>query len=248
MEQNNNHTRKLPGFYIALCCCVIAIGAAGFIAQRMESQSTNALTTVVEETEAPEQAYEPEQLPEAENAVMSSQTIEVSPVETQPAAEKAPEAEAAMADFALDNPDMEASPVSASAKEPDSFASPVPGETVLENFSDNTLRYNNVYCDWRAHNGIDLEAAVGCSVNAAAGGTVCKITDSSNGKEITLQHDNGYSTVYAQLGEISVSEGDKVEAGSVIGTIGEPKGENVAEPHLHFEIRRDGKPLNPEDY
>ena len=49
MEKKNNNSKKLPGFYIALCCCVIAIGAVGFIAQNREAQSTNT-PTITEET------------------------------------------------------------------------------------------------------------------------------------------------------------------------------------------------------
>ncbi|MDD6564888.1 MAG: hypothetical protein PUF08_07385, partial [Clostridiales bacterium] len=51
MEQKNQ-TKKLPGFYIALCCCVIAVGIAGFFAQNMETESTNALTEVTQEPQS----------------------------------------------------------------------------------------------------------------------------------------------------------------------------------------------------
>lgn len=249
-----NQTRKLPGFYIALCCCVIAIGAAGFIAQHMESETTNAVTTVEEDNTETQEVILPmiTELPDSETA-SSNNTIVIEEPSEQPAeqentgTETGASAETAVEEYAVDNPDVEAASVTVNAEDSGMFASPVPDSTILEGFSGETLKYNTVYEDWRTHNGIDIEASVGCSVSAAADGTVCEVTEGSCGKQVTIQHNNGYSTVYAQLGDINVAEGDNVSCGSVIGTVGASCGENVSAPHLHYEIRRDGNPLNPEE-
>lgn len=250
-----DQSRKLPGFYIALCCCVIAIGAAGFIARRMESETTNAVTTVEEDTIETEEAILPliTELPDSETA-SSHNTIVVEEPSEEPAEQEntgiqtGMSAETAVEEYAVDNPDVEAASVTVNAEDSGMFASPVPESTILEGYSGDTLKYNTVYEDWRTHNGIDIEASEGCSVSAAADGTVCEVTEGSCGKQVTIQHNNGYSTVYAQLGDINVAEGDKVSAGSVIGTVGASRGENIAAAHLHYEIRRDGNPLEPEEF
>ncbi|MGN0162656.1 MAG: peptidoglycan DD-metalloendopeptidase family protein [Candidatus Ornithomonoglobus sp.] len=249
-----DQTRKLPGFYIALCCCVIAIGAAGFIAQHMESKTTNAVTPVEEDVIKTQEAILPliTELPGSETA-SSYNTIVVEEPTEEPAeqensgTEAAASAETAVEEYAVDNPDVAAASVTVNAEDSGMFASPVPASTILEGYSGDTLKYNTVYEDWRTHNGIDIEASVGCSVSAAADGTVCEVTEGSYGKQVTIQHNNGYSTVYAQLGDINVALGDEVSSGSVIGTVGESRGENINAPHLHYEIRRDGNPLNPEE-
>ena len=65
------------------------------------------------------------------------------------------------------------------------------------------------------------------------------------GNLIKITHDGGYETHYAHLGEICVAEGEKVSQGHNIGSVGSTGVSSG--PHLHFEIRRDGETLNPED-
>lgn len=247
MEQNKS-TKRLPGFYIALCCCVIAIGVAGFIAQNMESRSTNAVTQVTE-TDTPlpvvtqAAVYEAISAPTAEPAVETPIPYSDPPQTAEPVEEAA-----VIPEYAVDNPDTEPASVIVQAEEASQLSDPVPGMTVIYGYSGGTLMYNEILGDWRTHDGIDIEADIGCSVSAAANGTVSYAGDSTYGGTVIIEHENGLSTTYAQLGDIIVSEGDSVTQGTVIGTIGESKGETTQGAHLHYEIHQDGEPVDPLEY
>jgi len=95
-----------------------------------------------------------------------------------------------------------------------------------------------------AHSGIDIAVPVGSPVRAAGGGVVEKAgTDSAFGLFVLLQHLGRYETMYGHASRLLVREGDSVQAGQVIALSGN-SGRSTA-PHLHFEIRLDGKPLDP---
>ncbi len=110
-----------------------------------------------------------------------------------------------------------------------------------------------VYCaamdDWRTHNGIDYAAAEGESVHAAAAGTVSRVySDDMLGATVVIDHGDGISTLYGSLADIdSVKVGASVAKGDVIGTVGKSCAlEKNLEPHLHFEVLKDGNPENPD--
>lgn len=98
------------------------------------------------------------------------------------------------------------------------------------------------------HNGLDIIAAQGTPVHAAAAGTVTDIRRSGKGlgNVVTIDHGNGYVTRYAHLGDIYVSRGQKVPRGKQIARVG-ISGKSFV-PHLHYEVLRDGVPQNPADY
>ncbi|MGC9530158.1 MAG: LysM peptidoglycan-binding domain-containing M23 family metallopeptidase [Candidatus Bipolaricaulaceae bacterium] len=94
------------------------------------------------------------------------------------------------------------------------------------------------------HTGVDVGVAQGTSVHAAAPGAV-KWTGPQGGygQLVIVEHADGYSTYYAHLYRIVVSPGQYVEAGQVIALSGNT-GISTG-PHLHFEIRRFGEPIDP---
>lgn len=95
-----------------------------------------------------------------------------------------------------------------------------------------------------AHSGIDIAVPLGTPVRAAGGGVVEKAgTDSAYGLFVLLQHPARYETMYGHASRLLVREGDSVQVGQVIALSGN-SGHSTA-PHLHFEIRLDGKPLDP---
>jgi murein DD-endopeptidase MepM/ murein hydrolase activator NlpD len=95
-----------------------------------------------------------------------------------------------------------------------------------------------------AHPGIDIAVPTGSPVRAAGGGRVEKAgTDSAYGLFVLLQHPGRYETMYGHASRLLVREGDSVQAGQVIALSGS-SGRSTA-PHLHFEIRLDGKSLDP---
>jgi len=94
------------------------------------------------------------------------------------------------------------------------------------------------------HPGIDIAVAVGTQVRASGGGTVEMAgTDSAYGLFVLLRHPDGYESMYGHASRILVREGDAVTAGEVIALSGNT-GHSTA-PHLHFEIRREGRSLDP---
>lgn len=98
------------------------------------------------------------------------------------------------------------------------------------------------------HGGLDIIAAQGTPVHAAADGTVADIRRSGKGlgNVVTIDHGNGYVTRYAHLGDILVSRGQKVVRGRQIARVG-ISGKSFV-PHLHYEVLRNGEPQNPADY
>ena len=109
-----------------------------------------------------------------------------------------------------------------------------------------TSRYGSRW--GRNHNGIDYGGRVGDPVKAADGGTVSFAgwDNGGYGKLIKINHGNGKVTYYAHLNSINVSVGQKVAQGQLIGKVGNT-GRSTG-PHLHFEIRINGKPVNPSNY
>jgi murein DD-endopeptidase MepM/ murein hydrolase activator NlpD len=95
-----------------------------------------------------------------------------------------------------------------------------------------------------SHPGIDIAVPLGTSIRAAGGGVVeTASTDPDYGLFVLLRHPDGYETLYAHASQLLVHQGDSVQAGQVIALSGS-SGRSTA-PHLHFEIRREGKALDP---
>ncbi len=127
---------------------------------------------------------------------------------------------------------------------------PVSGDTVVE-YAMDVLCYNPTTRDWRVHNGIDIAAEAGTQVCAAADGTVYTIyEDDTMGTTVVIRHYSGYTTKYASLDpEVSVSAGDTVTAGQVIGTVGcTALLETAIGDHVHFSVSCDGEYLDPHEF
>lgn len=96
----------------------------------------------------------------------------------------------------------------------------------------------------RLHAGLDIAAPTGTPIRAARGGTVTFAGRRGGyGNTVVIEHGGGLSTLYAHAASIDVAEGDRVRAGAPIATVGST-GRSTG-PHLHFEIRRDGEPVDP---
>ena len=103
-----------------------------------------------------------------------------------------------------------------------------------------TGRYSN-------HNGIDIGASYGSTISAASAGTVTAAGfDTGYGYYVTINHGNGYTTLYGHMCRYIVSTGDYVTQGQTIGYVGST-GWSTG-PHLHFTIYYNGATVNPLGY
>ena len=130
------------------------------------------------------------------------------------------------------------------------FQKPVEGEIVRE-FAQENLVYSETLEEWVTHNGIDIKADKTTVVKAAEAGVIKSIkNDPRYGLTIVIEHDDTYQTVYSNLLTSEfVVEGETVEKGQSIGTVGNSAVFEIAdEPHLHFEILKDAIAVDPAIY
>ena len=130
------------------------------------------------------------------------------------------------------------------------FEKPVEGE-VVRDFAVDNLIYSETLQEWTTHTGIDIKAEKTTVVKAAEAGTVKTIkNDPRYGLTIIIEHANGFQTVYSNLLTSEfVVEGEKVEKGQSLGTVGNTAAFEIAdEPHLHFGIIKDNVQVDPNIY
>jgi murein DD-endopeptidase MepM/ murein hydrolase activator NlpD len=100
---------------------------------------------------------------------------------------------------------------------------------------------------WTMHYGVDISTNVGNPIMATADGIVIKVqTDKYLGKNVTISHGNGFTTVYGHMSNFAVTAGQKVKRRDIIGYIGQTG--KAAGPHVHYEVWRDGKRVDPRTF
>lgn len=122
---------------------------------------------------------------------------------------------------------------------------------ILNECSIDKLKKSKTLGDWRTHNGVDIKADMSSAVNAAASGKiVLSEYDTQMGYIVKIAHEGGYETVYANLASNEMAEvGREINAGECLGAVGDSAVfEKLEEGHLHFELKKDGKYINPMEY
>lgn len=134
-------------------------------------------------------------------------------------------------------------PLPPRAKHSGGFARPT-GGSITSRFG---MRFHPILKYTRMHSGMDFGGGYGAPVYAAGAGTVISAgSKGSYGSTVVIDHGNGTSTVYGHLSRISVSEGQSVSTGTRLGSIGS-SGLSTG-PHLHFEVRVNGRAVDPMRY
>jgi murein DD-endopeptidase MepM/ murein hydrolase activator NlpD len=123
------------------------------------------------------------------------------------------------------------------------FDTPLPGRVVNSPFGLRQLPWEE---NGRLHEGVDIAAPTGSAIRAATDGVVVRVGASgSYGRFVEIAHKDGFRTMYAHLGATArgVKPGMYARRGQTIAYVGSSGRSTGA--HLHFELRRKGKPLNP---
>ena len=236
-EKPSNSLKKFlreKGYYIVLALCVAAVGVSGYLFVRTASDqntlpadtSLSVPLTVPEETTGNKGNSD-----KTESSSSSASSADTG----EPAEDAAGSAE-------LTEDTAETASVAT--------VRPLSGDTIAV-FSMDALAYNETTQDWRTHNGIDIAATVGDNVLAARDGVVGAVyEDDAYGTTVTVNHADGYTTYYANLGaETTVEVGQTVKAGDVLGTVGDTATVELAEEgHLHFSVYHNDQPVDPEQF
>jgi murein DD-endopeptidase MepM/ murein hydrolase activator NlpD len=120
---------------------------------------------------------------------------------------------------------------------------PVSGSRISSGFG---MRRHPILGYTRMHTGVDFAAPYGTPLKAAGNGTISYAGwDGAYGRVVRIRHENGYETVYAHMSRIAstIKRGVRVRQGQTIGFVGST-GRSTG-PHAHFEVRMNGRPVNP---
>lgn len=124
---------------------------------------------------------------------------------------------------------------------------PIQGE-VINQFSNGELVKSKTLDLWKTHDGVDIAANVGDEVVSMNVGTITEIVnDPLWGICVTIDHNDGLVGVYSNLAEnVAVATGQVIEAGQLIGYVGESADIESLEPsHLHFAVKKNGSWIDP---
>ncbi|WP_283608816.1 M23 family metallopeptidase [Faecalispora anaeroviscerum] len=241
-SENQSPKKNNKGFYVALGVCLVAVGVAAWTtydsvvkyANPQDTSSYSASPTGRTQSGV----YASSKPTEASSQPQSSEVESTAPSSSKPAASS-------------QAPDKAASskaeqPAKQTAAKPASYVYPV-GETVTKNYSGDNPIFSDTMQDWRVHSGTDYEAKIGDPVKAIDSGKVTELYANGNlGNVVVIEHSDGITAYYCGMGDtFLVKKGDTVNAGQKIGSINVVPIESVEKPHLHLEIKKSGKLIDP---
>lgn len=158
------------------------------------------------------------------------------------------ESENLFEETAMETPQVTEAPVK-TRRNSQKLAIPVKNGKLTRAFSGDDFVYFSSLDSWMTHNGVDITASAGDSVCSVLAGTVKAIeVDSSGVYTVSIEHSDGFMSIYRGLAEVSVKVDDKVGKDAEIGKLGTPDFEAVNGAHLHFEYVKDGKYLDPAEF
>ncbi len=127
---------------------------------------------------------------------------------------------------------------------------PITEGSILKGYAADSLVYSATLDHWATHTALDISAPEGTIVLSVLDGTVSEIVDDElMGLSVKVTHENGLETIYSALESASVAEGDAILQGQAIGAVGNSASSESSDgAHLHFEVLKDGKSVNPQNY
>lgn len=129
------------------------------------------------------------------------------------------------------------------------FLVPAKGEIINE-YSGTKPVKSKTTGDWQVHSGIDIKAPMGSDVVCPADGVVILCENNKlTGQTVAIEHSGGFVSTLYNMQDIHVNNGQKLKEGDVIGTVGNSAlKESAEEPHVHFELKKNGSYVNPKDF
>lgn len=130
------------------------------------------------------------------------------------------------------------------------FAVPMTNAVIVKDYADDHLQFNESLNRWEIHLAIDMMSE-DKNVMSILEGTVASVEcNSLDGCVITINHSDGFVSVYSSLEEDAlVAQGDKVSKGQLIGkAAATATNESLSGGHLHFQLFKDGKEVDPNNY
>lgn len=216
-SKSKNSGKNLKALFSVVCVSIIALGVIVYFSTK-PSEKVNEPTTVVETT-----------------AVQRAVTVEDTTETTTVAATTQKET-------TTENTSMPLSDTNTPYK---SFYQYPIDEAVLSGYSEELVK-NETMGDFRSHTAIDFKGAAGTEVMAVNDGIVLDVfNDSMLGMVVEIDHGGKLVARYCGLDVVNVTKGSSVKIGQEIGTLGAVPFEASLESHLHFEMRLEGKAVDP---
>lgn len=231
-ESNDSRKKAVnTGLYVIIAVCLVIIGGASWFAitaaKDDQGTTSNPSESNLSEYSTPSTSYNESVMDPPFVSEPMSESVTDQPYESQDTETESSESEAQTQTNVL------------------VFTMPVQGD-ILKIHSDTELQYSATYGDMRLHTGIDIAASKGTSVSACADGTVTAIElNTTFGNVVTIDHSGGITVKYACIDNIEIKNGDTVKAGDIIGTVSTVPAECADKEHLHLEVLKDGKSVDP---
>lgn len=216
------------GFYAALAVCLVGAVAAAWITVNQSISSALEENSSVPVKQSRNDEYTSGSAFDAKDAAAPKQNTPVEvPAESSTASTQSEET------FNF-------------IKKEQKFSLPVEGNIIRGHSGGELIKYDALN-EWRTHDGIDIEAAVGTEIKATADGKIASVkNDPLWGWTVEISHNDGFTSYYSGLEKPAVEEGTEVAKGDTVGTLGETNLAEVSDAsHLHFAIKQDGKFVDP---
>ena len=233
-QQGSKSFWKGKGFYLALTLVIAGAAMASFLAINSMMDKLGATPAPQGEEDIPWQDHTPAEEKQQNVPVPSSSSSQ-----QQSTGLSEPSS--------LSSSSAQSAPAASHRAQAPSFVSPKAGQE-LQVFSGDELVFNETLKDWRTHNGLDIAGAVGELVCAPRDAKVSRVyEDPQWGGVVELSSDT-LTMRLCGLSGLNVAEGDEVNQGDTIGTIGEAPAESALETHVHVEFIENGAYVDPSGY